>query len=1180
MSREMIKQLELVFLKYNLLVKEIGDAQPIIDQRTLQIEAARYEFIEGVKAIDDMIQTYKQSADLEQVKLAFTKLCLDRHQKNKGTLHHYAARAETWCNALYFDIAKALYPDAKFMEIFCILIPTLTNEFVVYVQCKKANGQQVRETQCSRKLIPRPDSILLDLDVSLETFSELIILPDEVFALNQIASFDFKLHRHFHQQLIENKEFNILQAISAHNQYTADYYSILDRLNGYGLTMHEVFSSLTDKMSISGSYLGGTGLWASEDGNAAAGRLLVYYETLPLDMQSRLSTIGFPKILDLIKAQSCIEHTSSCLRDILSNKTNNEILNIRPFMGEEERSALVLRLTGERGQALKEMKRGFQTAIPLPAQMVSYLYRTIIIKSLSDWMFFITNFSVSDYVELLTHAQITDRNKFYDAFNMPLKKYLDQVVKTLNTEQVNELSSIRPKILKAKIQQLSSCNRIGYLVEIKDSLTPVLIENPLLVRDLITFLPQQDLSKFAKIIPLYSLMKKKFDFNFTGADKHLLVTRLAEFRSIIDLLPETIRSYFLLEYDSSKKGGGLGIISCFNLINYPEFVTMMLDILSPADCTAFALRWLMFEKKCTDDDIVKRLSNHLSIDVEYSKQQIEKILSFDVLLEKIFSEHSSGTNLAAWITKHNLLIGISHKWLWIEKLIFAFPENERLDLLMNMPDLLKLITVHYLHRAGNLLTLARVLPEELRQQFILDWMTRFYHTEMSHDGLEELYPIIISPNIPYTRGQLYFIVNHDPLLDAFLKKCQGSNEPANIIKEFKLLAIDFRDEKTLCKLMNYFPEIERIGLVIEYRLYTVDQFSRLGLSCLRVNHLCQMIPSSQHKFLFDAIRKDNRGLKLLKSILRSRGDDYDQLLDNFLNSLTTLSDFERIGILDQIFLQLDLDVKGSRLPDLGDHKQNYFHRILNILTYCPDAHRLDIIIQLKPYDLLLNDVVAYLNALLSLIPQSHHRNLFDDFLGNYNWSFDSAIPVITYFSIDLLIELYKPIELIQEYHRKKSIDVVPIAHEIDWLNDITEKQLEILRALPIKDRLFSIVEKLEPTKCKYKWSFFAVLSKKKPLSSILSFMAGNLNYLNKIFQLISDDDYLMVLKHIETHNQIKLALTPGIDAFFKGIVAKLSPSDKNELLSDPNWFGTNSYSIQLRNIVKDSMEESLSHDLK
>lgn len=342
----------------------------------------------------------------------FIRLCHARDLQNQGTALHFVSTPNGFCNTLYFNIATLLYPGVGFQDVFQLLVPHVTSQWTVDVTIAPQR-ERGRLKECV-SVIERPVSdtgtFLALLPVMIDTFQHVLLHNRSVFPLGEIEFFDFNVHSLLHKWLTDEHKLSLLQAIASHNEALSSLYTVIERLNGQGATLREVIQPIAQRMSLSGSG-SGSGEYASEAGSQAALRLLHYYSNLPTDIKTTLggcthgTPVYFSQVMEQIRNQSCIEVASSHLLDILAYPENQAMLETRPFISLEEKTALLKHYKKKPGEPIVTTCGALSTN-RLPVDLARVFFQQIIIDDLETGILYLTSFSPEQYAILLSEARI------------------------------------------------------------------------------------------------------------------------------------------------------------------------------------------------------------------------------------------------------------------------------------------------------------------------------------------------------------------------------------------------------------------------------------------------------------------------------------------------------------------------------------------------------------------------------------------------------------------------------------------------------------------------------------------------------------------------------------------------------------------------------------------------------
>jgi len=370
------------------LVQSFNFQAEIPDFFTLKQRVIQHELF---LAVNEELSTILALDDELAVKTQFTHLCRVREHINFGTALHFLSGLETLANALYFNIAKVLYPTANFQELFIILVPSVSRKKTVnlvadvgQMYTSAIKRKRVQCVQIEESAIGDPEMSLVAFPVTLNAFKKLVCVKDCIFVLDDIANFNFSLHQQLYRQLL-TKDKELLSAIIAHNESIALLYNDIAKLEGNAASLGEVIFPIAQRMSISGSGVNG-GDFAIEEGNRAAERLLSYYHQLPDEMKQaldRCETIEgllFSKVIDDIHHHGCIEQASGALLLMLNKKKNESIFKLRPHMSAVELEQMMARYRSPQNlHLLSSLDRTCQlTALPIVRAELFYAQLAVV----------------------------------------------------------------------------------------------------------------------------------------------------------------------------------------------------------------------------------------------------------------------------------------------------------------------------------------------------------------------------------------------------------------------------------------------------------------------------------------------------------------------------------------------------------------------------------------------------------------------------------------------------------------------------------------------------------------------------------------------------------------------------------------------------------------------------------
>ena len=471
----------------NALKTILDDARALVEQMALDVVIADYQtLVESViqKELRDELLLLEKTVllcDESEIKAQFKILCQARDVQNDKTALYFLGAPESYCNALYFNFAKTLYPAANFGELCTILMPTLEKEWIVKLECVQGDGKKRRRLLQKIVLceiaLNDSESCLRLLPLALGSFKRILRQDNHVFIMDNIESFDFKMHAEFHQKLIQENQ-PLMHGIASFNESLAELYSRLARWNGQGTTIRDVILPIARRMGISGTSAG-SGDFASFDGSIAAERFVLYYQALPEPIKSALGEChghgNNPNITTIahhIEARECIETAAMQLESVLDNPLNDEILNTTPYMSEEEKMAL--------GHPYRDIKKheqlidfnGISKTITLPNALTASFYEQINIDRLDSLVALLISFPSNEYASLFNQMQldafdfIEDMKYILYALNFEQREAL---MRALMMPTVRERADLNSSALLAAFVHSGDQVAIAQLV---DNLTP------------------------------------------------------------------------------------------------------------------------------------------------------------------------------------------------------------------------------------------------------------------------------------------------------------------------------------------------------------------------------------------------------------------------------------------------------------------------------------------------------------------------------------------------------------------------------------------------------------------------------------------------------------------------------------------------------------------------------------
>jgi hypothetical protein len=224
------------------MVNQLSAVGVITQPLQLAHAVAQDDFSNEVAKLEAMMAL----KDDETIKAEFIRLCHARDAQNEGKSLHIASNPDSFCNTLYFNIATCLYPDANFKEIFKLLVPHVGSEYAIHLEKapRTSSGKKTKARVSLELSWADTNSLLTLLPIKIDTFHHLLIHQNSVLPLGEIEGFNFQLHRQLHTYLTDENKSSLRQAIATHNESFFELYSVLDRVNGQGLTLREVILPL------------------------------------------------------------------------------------------------------------------------------------------------------------------------------------------------------------------------------------------------------------------------------------------------------------------------------------------------------------------------------------------------------------------------------------------------------------------------------------------------------------------------------------------------------------------------------------------------------------------------------------------------------------------------------------------------------------------------------------------------------------------------------------------------------------------------------------------------------------------------------------------------------------------------------------------------------------------------
>src|SRR3990167_2525087 len=385
---------------------------PDTDYVTLVDAIVQKDLTDEMAKLNAMIRL----GSMEEIKERFSALCRDRAEQNQGTFLHFGANPHTLCNTLYFNIAKLLYPEANFKALFKLLLPEVTTLWQVDLHQNERTEMHSRPGKRRKMAVPIPELSETNLDdvnnpivsmpFALHSFNQLVFSGNSVFPLTEISQFNFELHHQFYQLALSKPNGPLLlQAIQHHNPELGNLYDVIwyleDAAPLYNVILH---------VGLTGERFG-YGYYDTEEWLRVTEAFMGYYDRLPTEIQTQLNNctnangLPFSKVIELIKADNCIEEVSKLSLAILANPANKDVLNISPWISAQDKAELLNLYPYEPGKSIVNLDHTV-TLAPLPLRLSQYFHRQIVIDDFNQLYHYLTHFPPETYTLLMQEATI------------------------------------------------------------------------------------------------------------------------------------------------------------------------------------------------------------------------------------------------------------------------------------------------------------------------------------------------------------------------------------------------------------------------------------------------------------------------------------------------------------------------------------------------------------------------------------------------------------------------------------------------------------------------------------------------------------------------------------------------------------------------------------------------------
>ncbi len=425
----MINKLNALLEEAKIYRASLAALPEVLEDYPTLIKAVEKQDLEAeLLKLEAMIHLVEEQA----IKMDFSRLCLEREQQNQLTRLDFMANPANYCNQLYFNCAKVLYPDYSFQLIFKILMPSIRTQLVVGLTIRHQDVKQKRRrielVQLTEQDIDDPSSILAALPLEFRTLMRLVKVNQMVLSLDEIISFDFDRYQQLVQQIMDHYP-AFQQAVAMHNQALSKLCSVIRRIRIEGATHHDILFPLAEKMGVSGQS-SGNGYFASEQGSELAYQFITYYDNLPETLKDALgqcrSADGtvLENVVQDIKDGKCIETAASQALSIIKHPINQQVLGMSLCLNEATKKELLVPYLETNHSPMVDVD-GCLSTTSLPSSLCKPFYNLIQIRTINQWTPYLVNFPPDEYLQLLNETK----------FNGALINYLVIILTVLDTQQ-------------------------------------------------------------------------------------------------------------------------------------------------------------------------------------------------------------------------------------------------------------------------------------------------------------------------------------------------------------------------------------------------------------------------------------------------------------------------------------------------------------------------------------------------------------------------------------------------------------------------------------------------------------------------------------------------------------------------------------------------------------------------
>jgi hypothetical protein len=392
------------------------------------------EFKTAVWELDNWVNEFGFGEE-DAFKQVFLQLCASRDDYVANSLLSYSGLPDGLCNALFWEIARFLYPQNTLIDQIKLLIPSVTH--VVQFQYNYPINTP-KTIQLNYKLIPLEQSNVLATDLSSPTvLKEYAIAGSLLFDLKELISLPFALHLQWYTLLQKNQQALLCQIVQ-HNDDLRKLHADLQLISQGGLTPNEAITHLMNELKRSGERLSGDE-FALAPAPIALAAFFEYLNSLPETLQLEVLELpcpgnkGLADILEDLQSDKCVQTAADELLSILENKANAKTLVIKPNLTEEQVQAIYDRYTqGNHIKSINIVGNGGNGV--LPNGLRRELYGKLFFDDSYELIDFLQIIPLEDYSAVLNTKDVIELCNS-ESNTEEIGYYAD----VLNAEQIQEL---------------------------------------------------------------------------------------------------------------------------------------------------------------------------------------------------------------------------------------------------------------------------------------------------------------------------------------------------------------------------------------------------------------------------------------------------------------------------------------------------------------------------------------------------------------------------------------------------------------------------------------------------------------------------------------------------------------------------------------------------------------------